>query len=111
MEYKIKFGILKGKTPKEAINDKQYEELYKMRDLLKDNFNNENYSKYKKSNLEGFLAIEEAILQEYRILLKEFNKLIDKVDTKVKKDIIRKNTEVFYNYDIPKLKNIIKSIQ
>lgn len=110
--YYIKFGDLKGMTPEEAFKKGKIEELVKLKKILLNNFNNPKYKQYKESNLEGYLAIEEVLLKNYQPLLKEFNKLYNKL-SEDKKEEFQKNIdkEIFYEQDILGIKKLIDSIK
>lgn len=112
MEYKIKFGKLRGLTPEEAFNQGEIEELIKVKESLKTNFSNPQYDKYKEMNLQGFLAIEEVLLKNYQPLLKEFNKLFAQLSKEQQKAVYQDiDNDVFYNNDILGLQEIIQKVK
>lgn len=112
MEYKIKFGKLKGLTPEEAFNQGEVEELVKLKTSLIKNFNNPQYEKYKEVNLQGYLAIEEVLLKHYQPLLKEFNRLFSQLPEEQQKEVYESiDNNIFYNNDIIALKNIIEKVK
>ena len=112
MSYVIKFGVLKGKTPEEAYNEGKVDELVKLKGVLLANFNSPKYDQYKKTNLEGYLAIEEVLLSNYQPKLKEFNELYCSLDVETKREIQNTiNNDIFYNQDIIKLDELISSIK
>jgi len=110
MEYKIKFGKLKGLTPEEAFSQGEIEELTKLKTSLVKNFSNPKYSQYKELNLQGYLAIEEVLLKNYQPLLKEFNSLFSKLSEEQQKEVCIDNN-IFYNNDIIALKNLIEKVK
>jgi hypothetical protein len=111
-EYKIKFGKLKGLTPEEAFNQGEIEELTKLKASLVKNFGNPKHEKYKETNLQGYLAIEEVLLKNYQPLLKEFNKLFSKLSEEQQEEIYKSiDNNIFYNNDIIGLKNIIEKVK
>lgn len=112
MEYKMKFGTLKGMTPEEAYNSGAIEELLRIKASLLKNFSDDKYVKYKEGNLEGYLAIEQVILTHYQPLLNEFNDLYSKLSEDDKKEFhneIDKN--IFYNNDIVELQKIVDKLK
>jgi len=112
MEYKIKFGKLKGLTPEEAFSQGEIEELTKLKTSLVKNFSNPKYSQYKESNLQGYLAIEEVLLKNYQPLLKEFNSLFSKLSEEQQKEVYKNiDNNIFYNNDIIALKNLIEKVK
>lgn len=111
---KIKFGKLVGKTPKEAIELGLYLELINTRNSLKNFIFDERKVYYKKDNFEMYLACEEAIIEKFTELSKEFYKIWPKVPMD-KKKLLQKELDfnAFYDNDIIKvleINNKIKSI-
>ncbi|QUH21951.1 hypothetical protein [Alkaliphilus sp. B6464] len=112
MSYIIKFGDLKGMSPEDAYNNGEIEELIKIKNVLLNNFNNPKYEQYKKTNLEGYLAIEEVILKNYQPLLKKFNELFNALSEEKKENFQQDiNKEIFYNYDIIGIRKLIENIK
>lgn len=111
-EYKIKFGKLKGLTPEEAFSQGEIEELTKIRNFLTKNFGNPKYEKYKETNLQGYLAIEEVLLRNYQPLLKEFNELFANLSEEQQNEVLETiDNEVFYTNDILGLQKIIEKVK
>ena len=84
----------------------------KLKASLIKNFNNPDYEKYKETNLQGYLAIEEILLKNYQSLLKQFNELFAKLSEEQQKEIYKNiDNNVFYNNDILGIRDIIKKIE
>ena len=112
MEYKIKFGKLKGLTPEEAFNQGEIEELTKLKASLIKNFNNPQYKKYKETNLLGYLAIEQVLLKHYQPLLKEFNQLFSQLSEEQQKQVLKDvDNKIFYTNDISGLQKIMEKVK
>lgn len=112
MSYVIKFGQLRGLTPEEAYQQGKVKELTELRDILKENFKNPKYAKYKEMNLEGYLAIEKVLLENYQKLLKKFHELFEHLSEEQKKATYQNiDNDVFYNNDILGIQKIIRNIE
>lgn len=112
MYYTIRFGKLKGLTPKEAFEQGKVKDLIEIQTILKENFLKPEYERYKQANLEGYLAIEKVLLEHYQGLLQEFADLMNQLTEDKKKELLnRLDKNIFRNNDILGLKEIIEQIK